>query len=78
MIDDDMKLYNRLVTDEMVKIAQQTWRFAGKDHMRAAIEAIAPMLIAQGMREAAEISANEEVHWIAEEILARAQELDPK
>jgi len=35
------------ITDEMVEIAQNTWRFAQKNHMRAALEAVAPMIIAE-------------------------------
>jgi hypothetical protein len=44
--------------------------------MRAALEAVAPQLIAQGMREAAQLCI-----WAPmteRHILARAQELDPK
>jgi hypothetical protein len=72
------------ITDKMVEKAQMAIQ---EEHnmdgwppivVRGMLEAVAPMLIAQGMREAAEISANEEVHWIAELILARAQEIDPK
>ena len=65
------------ITDEMVELAQNTWRFAKKEHMRAAIEAVAPLLVAQGMREAADICFEIDLDC-RNAILACAQELDPK
>jgi len=57
--------------------------------MRAALEAVAPALIAQGMREAATVVltlppkgepewAYNQINRACDAILARAQELDPK
>jgi hypothetical protein len=74
------------ITDEIVKKAEDAYDSFGDPEapacdppsMRAALEAVAPMLIAQGMREAADVC---DANWIDEEyakrrILARAQELD--
>jgi hypothetical protein len=54
--DDDMKLYNRLITDEMVEKAMDAANSSphGREDyctlsmMTRALEAVAPMLIAQG------------------------------
>ena len=61
---------------------------SAREGMRAALEAVAPMLIAQGMREAAETlttympshhaASNRILARARDHILARAQELDPK
>ena len=71
------------ITDEMVGIAENAYDNAiDETHeachapaIRAALEAVAPMLIAQGMREAADIVQR---GYPVKELLARAQELDPK
>ncbi|RPJ29576.1 MAG: hypothetical protein EHM33_00480 [Chloroflexi bacterium] len=66
-----------IVTDEMVKKAYDA--AMGEKYLihgtRAALEAVAPMLIAQGLREAAEIATQEFDPWRF--ILKRAYELDP-
>jgi hypothetical protein len=55
--------------------------FVDNDAIRAALTAVAPMLIARGMREAAKIVLPMD-DWgtteISDTILARAQELDPR
>jgi len=95
------------ITDEMVEKVAKTFsnnempcdwlemtdegRRSFLEPARAALEAVAPMLIAQGMREAAEMLPggvlayfdgievkNRHCNPDAEAILARAQELDPK
>ena len=66
------------ITDEMVEKAASAY-LAVRDYesynpcMRAALEAVAPMLIAQGMRKAVNLMGN---HFTEEEIIARAQELE--
>lgn len=55
----------------------ETWQGSAKD-ARAALEAVAPMLIAQGMTEAAFIAYCEGQIVTGDRIRARAQELDPK
>jgi hypothetical protein len=82
-----------MITDEMVEIAFTAYWQSGVDEMRhairAALEAVAPMLIAQGMREAATIVltlppkgepefAHHQINRACDAILDRAQELDPK
>jgi len=85
-----------MITNEMVEKANRAITDAdaySKDFlsvtgMRAALEAVAPMLIAQGMREAAETlttympshhaASNRILARARDHILARAQELDPK
>jgi hypothetical protein len=55
-IDDvDMTPRNTIITDEMVEKAYNIWlsHVDAKKSLRAALEAVEPMLIAQGMREAA-------------------------
>jgi len=78
------------ITDEMVATALDSYRRDGSGQhvlaMRAALEAVAPMLIAQGMREAVEtITTYMPSHHAASDrilarardhILARAQELE--
>jgi len=49
-----------------------------KEHTRLALNAIAPRLRAEGMREAAEVMNNVPLRNGYAAILARAQELDPK
>jgi hypothetical protein len=66
-----------IITDEMVVKAWNTMMacsYQGAPAMRAALEAVAPMLIAQGMREAAGMMEGMSVFTI----LARAQEIDPQ
>jgi hypothetical protein len=65
------------ITDEMVKIAAKAYDIRGYHlaELRAALEAVAPMLIAQLMRDAANGTLDEET---IRTIAARAQELDPK
>ncbi|RPJ17048.1 MAG: hypothetical protein EHM33_33325 [Chloroflexi bacterium] len=69
-----------MITDEMVEkaleAAEDAYPESKRSDMRAALEAVAPLLIAQGLREAAEIATEEFDPWRF--ILARAQELDPK
>jgi hypothetical protein len=59
------------------------------ERLRAALEAVAPMLIAQGLREAATVVltlppkggpefAYHQINRACDAILARAQELDPQ
>ncbi|RPJ19482.1 MAG: hypothetical protein EHM33_30195 [Chloroflexi bacterium] len=73
-----------IITDEMLSNALAAyWREndgTGQHSiaMRAALEAIAPMLIARGMQEAAEVANDWEVGGSSVRILARAQELDPQ
>jgi hypothetical protein len=49
--------------------------FVDSDAIRAALEAVEPMLIAQGMREAAVLALGSNPHTA---ILARVQEIDPQ
>jgi len=85
--DEMMKKANRAITDADAYSKD----FISETGIRAALEAVAPMLIAQGMREAAEMLPggvlayfdgievkNRHCNPDAEAILARAQELDPK
>ena len=80
------------ITNEMVEKAASAY-LAVRDYesynpcIRAALEAVAPMLIAQGMREAAGIAQSKcgvidatfkAPLRVAEYIRARAQELDPQ
>ena len=79
-----------MITDEMVEKAIQAAAVHSTtfNQFQAALEAVAPMLIAQGMREAVEtITTYMPSHHAASDrilarardhILARAQELDPK
>jgi hypothetical protein len=76
-----------MITDEMVEKAEAAasdlWTYAteepsGTDAMRAALEAVAPLLIAQGLREAADLLVEDYYPAGRRRILARAQELDPK
>jgi len=63
-----------MITDEMVeKALEAAWPGAGYNAMHAALEAVAPMLIAQGMREAAALCPYSYPDHVA--LLARAQEL---
>jgi hypothetical protein len=76
------------ITDKMVYAALQAFHYGcsvgAPDplSMKDALNAIAPLLIAQGMREAAALNANPhwQMHWDEKinAILARAQELDPQ
>ena len=74
------------VTDKMIGIACKAYvlhpdsSLANYYRMQAALEAVAPMLIAQGMREAAGICGGwgESGDEISVAILRRAQEIDPK
>lgn len=70
-----------IITDEMVGIAENAYDKVGTFHtgcetsaLRAALEAVAPMLIAQLMRDAANGTLDEET---IRTIAARARELDP-
>jgi len=67
------------ITDEMVEKAYEAYDYkegrSFRDALRGALEAVAPMLIAQGMREAFAIAID---HEDLNAILERAQELDPK
>jgi hypothetical protein len=73
-----------IITDEMVKEALKAelaacvvdGQYTTIETMRAALEAVAPMLIAQGLREAVNILG--EQTFSTQRILARAQELDQK
>ena len=92
MTDDDMKLYNRLVADEILEKAVEAYEEASTGlitiDMRAALDAVAPLLFAQGMRDAITAIyyrlpelAQQSVHdmnIVCGEILNRAQEIDPK
>jgi hypothetical protein len=79
------------MTIDMEALTEEMWdRFttamAETGTMRAALEEITPRILAQGMREAAEIegdSADQSQGWLNDlvsrkAILARAQELDPQ
>jgi len=68
------------ITDELVEKARGALLNAAHNqggiiNMRAALEAVAPALIAQGMREAFAIALD---HEDLNAILDRAQEIDPK
>jgi hypothetical protein len=71
-----------IITDEMVKKAVEVyWDDTSSNTfpaMRAALEAVAPMLIAQGLREAAEQLRGLCKYDLARAIERHAQELDPK
>ncbi|RPJ29577.1 MAG: hypothetical protein EHM33_00485 [Chloroflexi bacterium] len=85
-----------MITDEMVEkaleAAEDAYPESKRSDMRAALEAVAPLLIAQGMREAASVARDKASYlnnmgWQSQcdsvvdtmyTILARAQELDPK
>ena len=60
-----------MITDEMLKVAQDTY---DEYSMRAALEAVAPMILAQGMREAFGLAVDA---GDLNAILARADKLDP-
>jgi hypothetical protein len=70
-----------MITDEMVKKAREAWPdqvgvgVTFTDAMRAALEAVAPALVAQGMLEAAQSACLD--CGAAQTIEARAQKLDP-
>jgi hypothetical protein len=64
------------ITDEMMDKFEPVFLAKG---LRAALEAVAPMLIAQGMRMAASICEDMAVGFYAmEAIRESAQELDPQ
>ena len=64
------------VSDELVEMARRAYLDApaGVDEMRAALDAIAPRLRAQGMREAVDMARR---GWTIEYILDQADALDP-
>ena len=68
-----------MITDEMVEKAwavfEPSFDQPPPTQLRAALEAVAPALIAQGMREAFAIALD---HEDLNAILDRAQEIDPK
>jgi len=72
-----------MITDEMVEKAREAYDDcypeSHRTAMRAALEAVAPLLIAQGLEEAAEMVKNDPVlgpmGWRGSRFLARAQKL---
>jgi len=73
-----------VVSDEMVEkaleAAEDAYPESKRSDMRAALEAVAPMLIRQGLREAiAVIDVSEgDVDYAKFKLEGRIQELDPK
>lgn len=65
-----------MITDEMYERALSAYN-APTGSLRAALEAIAPRLIAHGMREAVAIGIEKGLFGYGKCILDRAQELDP-
>ena len=80
-----------MITDEMLKLAEEAYDnniddltdACDLDSLRLALETVAPMLIAQGMREAADymlsINDGSPIRLTSfNELCRRAQELDPQ
>jgi len=66
------------ITDEMVDaLCQALDHDISGSQAKIALEAVAPLLIAQGLREAVELLGRNRILG-RQAILARAQELDPK
>jgi len=75
-----------IITDEMLKLAEAAYDnniddltdACDLDSMRLALEAVAPMLIAQGMVDAAFMAYCDGHTPTGDRIRARAQEIDPQ
>jgi hypothetical protein len=72
---------HKIITDEMVEKAREAMEsYPMRDEVRAALEAVAPMITAQALKEAVKVidTSEGDVDYAKFKLLGRIEELDPK